>query len=57
MKTHSNEKPYVCTVCDKSFNDNSNLKKHLKIHTRKNEILSEIEKKSYSQLFNNNSCS
>ena len=40
MKTHSEEKPYYCTFCTKSFTYNDNLKNHLRTHSR--------FKKSYS---------
>ena len=36
MKIHSEEKPYCCTFCTKSFTYNGNLKNHLRKHSRQN---------------------
>ena len=32
MRTHTGFKPLQCKVCDKSFSDPSNMKKHVKLH-------------------------
>ncbi|PFX34667.1 PR domain zinc finger protein 13 [Stylophora pistillata] len=32
MRTHTGFKPLRCKVCDKSFSDPSNMKKHVKLH-------------------------
>ncbi|KAG5668162.1 hypothetical protein PVAND_016114 [Polypedilum vanderplanki] len=34
LRTHSNEKPYVCTICGRGFSQNTNLKQHLRRHTQ-----------------------
>ena len=32
-RTHTNEKPYECDVCEKRFSDSGDLQKHMRIHT------------------------
>ena len=34
VKIHTEEKPYVCGVCEKAFAQASCFHKHIKIHTR-----------------------
>lgn len=34
IRTHSNEKPFVCNICNRGFSQNTNLKQHLRRHTQ-----------------------
>ena len=38
MRTHTGFKPLHCKVCDKSFSDPSNMKKHVKLHETENTV-------------------
>ena len=33
MRTHEGKKPYLCQICNKSFNEKGNLKTHLRFHS------------------------
>ncbi|KAJ9597647.1 hypothetical protein L9F63_011481, partial [Diploptera punctata] len=33
LRTHTNEKPFKCTICNMSFKQKSNLVRHSGVHT------------------------
>ena len=44
MQMHSDQKPYSCKICEKSFTQNGSLKKHMVIHSNKNFIVVQFVK-------------
>jgi hypothetical protein len=38
MRVHTGAKPFKCEICEKCFSEKSNLKTHVKIHKRKDNI-------------------
>ena len=49
MRTHTNEKPYECDVCEKRFSDSGNLKKHMRIHTNEKPYECDVCDKAFRQ--------
>ena len=35
LRTHEGKKPFLCQICNKSFNEKGNLKTHLRFHSEK----------------------
>ncbi|KAK1881249.1 Zinc finger protein 329 [Dissostichus eleginoides] len=33
QRTHSSERPFSCSYCEKTFNNNNSLKLHLRVHS------------------------
>lgn len=49
IKTHSNEKPYVCEICGQVYKQRGSLKVHLAMHTGKTNFKCQHCNKSFTQ--------
>lgn len=48
IRSHTGERPYTCTVCNKSFARSANLSEHIKIHTGEKSYKCDICAKSFT---------
>ena len=49
MLVHTDENPHTCNLCDKSFTQASNMKKHMLIHTGEKPHTCKLCDKSFTQ--------
>merc|ERR1719187_699944 len=49
MRSHTGEKPYQCSVCEKRFSIKNSLNKHMRIHTGEKPYHCSICEKRFSQ--------
>ena len=52
MRTHTNERPYECDVCDNAFRESAALKTHMRMHTNEKPYECDVCEKRFTRASN-----